>query len=323
METNLVVTDETQAVGLAGLMQSARSYIAQSKANNTLRAYSSDWTAFTTWCKSHSVTSLPASPETVALYIASSADSGLKVATIGRRLASISKAHQAAEFESPAAMRHAAVSEVWKGIKRAKGTGQTAKAPVLTADVRAMVNTLEDSLLGTRDRALLLIGFAGAFRRSELVNLIRANVEFNRDGLVVTLRRSKTDQEGEGRKIGLPFGSNPSTCPIRALQAWLEASGITEGPLFRSVTRHGKLCAALTAQSVALVVKARAGAAGLDPAKYSGHSLRAGLATSAAINGVSERSIMNQTGHKSAAMVRRYIRDGSLFRENAAAGVGL
>jgi integrase len=143
------------------------------------------------------------------------------------------------------------------------------------------------------------------------------------EGLAVTIRRSKTDQEGAGRLVGIPYGSTLETCPVRSLRAWLAASSITEGALFPSINRHGRIGLRMTAQSVALIVKRYANAAGLDPASFAGHSLRAGLATAAAMNGVSERSIMQQTGHKSAAMVRRYIRDGSLFRENAAAKVGL
>ena len=151
-----------------------------------------------------------------------------------------------------------------------------------------------------------------------------ADLTFSRDGLAVTLRRSKTDQEGQGRKIGVPYGSNPDTCPVRTLQGWLEQAAIADGPVFRAVTRHSKLrAAALSPADVARVVKKLAQRAGLDPVKYAGHSLRAGHATSAAIAGASERSIMNQTGHRSVQMVRRYIRDGSLFRENSAGKLGL
>jgi integrase len=187
-----------------------------------------------------------------------------------------------------------------------------------------MIVGLPESLLGERDRALLLVCFAGAFRRSELVSLDVADVSFTRDGLVIRLRRSKTDQEGEGRTIGIPYGSRPMTCPVRALKEWLDFSGITAGPLFRPVNRHGQVLATrLSDRGVARVVQRAAAAAGLDPTDVAGHSLRAGLATSAAAAGVSERAIMAQTGHKSLPMVRRYIRDGSLFIENAAAGVGL
>ncbi len=188
-----------------------------------------------------------------------------------------------------------------------------------------MVETLQlDTLRGRRDRALLLVGFAGAFRRSELVSLDVGDVAFNTDGLVVQLRRSKTDQEGQGRKVGLPFGSNPLTCPVRALRDWFSQGNITLGPIFRSIDRHGNLKPMrLTDQSVALIVKRSAKTAGLDWERYAGHSLRAGLATAAAMADVSERSIMEQTGHKSLPVVRRYIRDGSLFRRNAATAVGL
>jgi integrase len=187
-----------------------------------------------------------------------------------------------------------------------------------------MLATLPDGLAGTRDRALLLTGFAGAFRRSELVGLDRADLEFNARGLVITLRRSKTDQEGHGRKVALPYGSTFETCPVRSMQAWLEESGITDGPLFRKINRHGQLhLARLCGSAVALTVKRSVRAAGLDPSKYSGHSLRSGFATAAAIAGASERAIMNQTGHQSSKMVRRYIRDGNLFRDNAAAKLGL
>jgi integrase len=183
---------------------------------------------------------------------------------------------------------------------------------------------LPDGLIGSRDRTLLLIGFAGAFRRSELVALNRDAVEITGDGLVITIKRSKTDQEGAGRKIGLPYAAHKETCPVRSLQEWLERSAITDGPLLRPINRHGHMAEGrLSSAAVGEIVKRHATAVGLDPTKFSGHSLRSGLATSAAAAGASERSIMAQTGHRSVNMVRRYIRDGSLFRENAAAVVGL
>jgi integrase len=170
----------------------------------------------------------------------------------------------------------------------------------------------------------VLLGFAGAFRRSELVGLDVEDCSFGKDGLTVTLRRSKTDQDGAGRKIGIPYGSNPETCPVRTFQAWIEQAGIAGGPLFRSINRHGQVQPGrLSGIDVARIVKKLAERAGLDAAKYAGHSLRAGHATAAAISGASERSIMNQTGHRSVQMVRRYIRDGSLFRENSAGKLGL
>jgi len=257
----------------------------------------------------------------VAFYITDLATERIP-GTLARRLSAISQAHQIAGVESPT--QSAKVRLVMAGIRRTKGTAPTAKTPVLVSDLRRMTVHVSKNLLGVRDRALLLVGFCGAFRRSELVALDRADVEFTREGLVVNMRRSKTDQEGERRKIGIPYGSNPETCPIRSLQDWLERSGITEGPLFRPINRYGKMAAIrLSAAAVAEIVKRYAGAVGMDATEFAGHSLRSGLATSAAMAGASERSIMNQTGHRSVNTVRRYIRDGSLFRENAAAVLGL
>jgi integrase len=196
--------------------------------------------------------------------------------------------------------------------------------PLTVPELRTMLQGLGSEPAGCRDRALLLLGFAGALRRNELVGLDVADITEGIDGLTVRLRRSKTDQEGAGRTLGIPFGSNPVTCPVRAWRTWLEVSGITEGPAFRPVDRHGHIGSTrLSAQAVALVLKRHAARAGLDPDEMAGHSLRAGLATSAAAAGVPERVIAEQTGHKGTAMLRRYIREGSLFRENAAGAVGL
>jgi len=302
-------------------LDQAREFARQSKAENTLRGYRSDWREFCGWCDSHGVNPLPALPETVASYIAECAGR-LKVGSIQRRLNAIAEAHKAVGLESPT--HHAMVVNTMKGIRRKLGTASAQKAPALTDDIRAMIEATDAGMIGLRDRALVLLGFAGAFRRSELVALGLEDCTFDKDGLTVILRRSKTDQEGVGRKIGIPYGSNPETCPVRTCQAWIEQGGIAAGPLFRSINRHGKLqLGRLSGIDVCRVVKKLAKRAGLDPAKYGGHSLRAGHATSAAIAGASERSIMKQTGHKSVQMVRRYIRDGSLFRENSAGKLGL
>jgi site-specific recombinase XerD len=302
-------------------LERAREFARQSKAENTLRGYRGDWKHFCGWCETRNLRPLPASPETVAGYIAECAGH-LKVGSIQRRLNAIAEAHKAVGLESPTST--GMVRNTIKGIRRTMGTAAVQKAAALTEDIRAMVSATDSGLIGTRDRAMILLGFAGAFRRSELVGLDVADCEFGKDGLTITLRRSKTDQDGQGRKIGIPYGSNPETCPVRTVQGWMEQSAITTGPLFRSITRHGRLGPGrLSGIDIARVVKKLALRAGLDAAKYAGHSLRAGHATSAAITGASERSIMNQTGHRSVQMVRRYIRDGSLFRENSAGKLGL
>jgi site-specific recombinase XerD len=299
----------------------AREFARQSKADNTLRGYRSDWRDFCAWCERNRQCPLPASPESVAAYIAECAER-LKVGSIQRRLNAIAEAHKAVGADSPTSS--GMVRNTLKGIRRTLGTATVQKAPALTADIRAMVDITNAGLIGLRDRALVLLGFAGAFRRAELVALDVSDLTFNRDGLTVSLRRSKTDQEGQGRRVGIPYGSNPDTCPVRTVQAWLEETGITDESVFRSLNRHGKVqLGRLSPIDVARVVKKLAQRAGLDPAKYAGHSLRAGHATSAAASGASERSIMNQTGHRSVQMVRRYIREGSLFRENSAGKLGL
>jgi site-specific recombinase XerD len=317
-----VATDHSTELG--PVLDKAARYVAASKAANTLRAYRGDWKRFCAWCAAQGFPTLPAAPQTVALYVA---DLGgvAKPSTITRALAAIAKAHQAAGHESPCAMRHAAVKEVLAGIKRTHGTAQAGKAALLIEHLRGLLGAVPlDSLIGKRDASLLLLGFAGAFRRSELVALTVQDLEFCDDGLKVTLRRGKTDQEAHGRTLGVPYGSSPNLCPVRSLRRWLEAAGITEGPLFRNVTRHGHLGEhALSGQVVRTVVQKYCRDAGIEEAQFSAHSLRSGFVTQSTIGGASERSIMNQTGHKSPAMVRRYTRDLNLFRDNAATRLGL
>lgn len=316
-----LVTRPNASAELVALVEAARDYIDASKAPATLRRYASDWAHFTAWCRAHGLEHLPAAPETVALYLADLAGV-LATGTIGIRLSSIRAAHEQAGHTSPTTSP--VVRDTWAGIRRTFGTAQHGKAPARTQEIRAMVATLGDGPGGIRDRALLLIGFAAALRRSELVALDVDDVTEREDGLVVTLRRSKTDQEGAGAELGVPFGSDPTTCPVRALRRWYEASGIEAGPIFRPVTRHGVIGEArLTDRSVALVVKRTAERAGLDPVQFAGHSLRAGLITSAAEAGVQERHIMAQSRHKSVPVMRRYIRGATLFQDNAAAAVGL
>jgi len=302
-------------------LDQVREFIRASKAESTLRGYKSDWRHFCQWCERRSIDVSPASPETVASYIAECSEH-LKVGSIQRRLNAIAEAHKAMGLDSPTAS--GMVRNTLKGIKRTIGTATAQKTAALTDDIRAMLETTDAGLLGLRDRALILLGFAGAFRRSELVGLDVKDCGFGKDGLTVMLRRSKTDQDCQGRKIGIPYGSNPETCPVRVLQTWLEQAVLSSGPLFRSINRHGRMqTSGLSPADVARIVKKLAERAGLDAARYAGHSLRAGHATSAAAAGASERSIMNQTGHRSVQMVRRYIRDGSLFRENSGGKLGL
>ena len=303
------------------LPEQVRDFIRASKAQSTLRGYQSDWRDFCAWAERQGLSPIPAAPESVAAYIAECAGR-LKVGSIQRRLNAIAEAHKAVGLESPT--HSALVANTMKGIRRTKGTAPVQKAPALTADIRAMIDATDAGIIGSRDRALILLGFAGAFRRSELVGLDVADCVFGKDGLTVTLRRSKTDQEAVGRKVGIPYGANPETCPVRTMQSWVEQAAIASGPLFRSINRHAQVGPGrLSGIDVARIVKKLVRRSGLDPAKYAGHSLRAGHATTAAIGGASERSIMAQTGHRSVQMVRRYIRDGSLFRENSGGKLGL
>src|ERR1043166_7651667 len=309
---------------LSVYQEQARVYIQSAKAPATLRSYRSNWQSFTDWCEDHHLVSLPATPETVALYLAALAQSFnqfgelLSVATLEQRLKAISQIHQAASHESPT--RSMQVRLVMQGIRRSKGTAQQGKAPTVVDEVRQMVTASRDknsnSLSGFRDRALLLVGFATAMRRSELVALNVEDLEWATQGVVVLIRRSKTDQIGEGRKVAVPFGTNPDTCPVRALKAWLNAAVIASGAIFRQVTQHGGLLGRLTDQSVALIVKRYAELAGLDPKRYAGHSLRAGCVTSAVRAGAPEHLIMRQTGHTSVVTLRRYIREADLFGNN-------
>jgi site-specific recombinase XerD len=310
-----------QVADLAEIAADARDYLAASRAENTTRVYRTGWKQFTAWCDEHGVRALPAGADTVACYVADLAKTA-KPATIDLRLAAISAAHRAAGHDTPT--KQEAVRLVRRGVRRTLGTAQRQVRPVTVPELRTMLEGLGTDPAGCRDRALLVLGFAGALRRSELVGLDVGDVIEGTDGLTLHLRRSKTDQEGAGRTLGIPFGSNPATCPVRAWRAWLEVSGITEGAAFRALDRHGRLGPTrLSGQAVALVLKRHAARVGLDPSEVAGHSLRAGLATSAAAVGVPERVIANQTGHKGTAMLRRYVREGSLFRENAASAVGL
>ena len=287
--------------------------VAVSVSENTRRAYASDLAHFAGWSGS-----VPASPALVASYLAAHADE-LSVATLVRRVATISKAHEARGAPNPC--RSEIVRATLRGIKRTRGTAQQQAKPLVRDDLMLVLDRLGGTPKEARDRALLLIGFAGGFRRSELVGLDRADVEHVRQGLVVTLRFSKTDQEGAGRRVGIPHGRTRH-CPVTALDAWLAVSGISDGPIFRPLDRHGHIHPErLSGEAVSLVLRERVAAAGINPTGFSGHSLRAGFATSAAQAGVSTLKIRAQTGHASDAMLARYVREGELFSGNAAGAV--
>jgi integrase len=307
---------------LAALDERVTDFIVASKAPATLRAYRSDWAAFTSWCDKRSLASLPAAPDTVARYLTGLAGVNA-IATLQRRLTSISQAHQSAGYESPT--RASVVRTTWRGIRRTFGVAPARKAPLRAADVRALVATLDlDTMGGLRDRALLVVGFAGAFRRSELVALDVEDVEWTDDGLLVTIRRSKTDQEGQGASIGLPYGSDPATCPVRTLRTWLGTAGIDAGSVFRHVDRHGRILARMSGRAAAERVKRACTAAGLDARRYGGHSLRVGLITSAIEGGATEHRTMQHSRHKSVHVFRTYVRDLNLLDgHNPVARVGL
>ncbi|MBK9945537.1 MAG: tyrosine-type recombinase/integrase [Kouleothrix sp.] len=302
-------------------------YAASASAPNTRRAYRADWTAFTAWCEQQGCAHLPAQPATVANYLAACADGDadhppLAVATLERRLVAIARAHELAGHPSPS--KDEWVRTVLKGIRRKRRAAQRRVAPIGVTVLRQALAALPETLLGMRDRALLLIGFCGALRRSELVGLDVSDLQVVPEGLILTLRRSKTDQEGEGILKGIPLGANAPTCPVRAAQAWLKAAGIKEGPLFRPIDRHGTVRSKrLNGSDIAVIVKRSVAAAGFDSDLYSGHSLRAGLATAAAGAGAPTYTIRRQTGHKTDRMLEIYIREGSLFRDNVVSLLGL
>lgn len=319
----VIDTDGREVGELSEIEQEALDYAYRSRAHNTIRAYRADWADFSDWCRNNQRTPVPAEPETVALYLTYLASrSKRRTTTIARRLVTISEVHRSKGLETP--VKHSAVRAVWDGIKRSFGFTPRGKEPTLLEDIQQMLAALPATLLGVRDRALILIGFAGAMRRSELVRLDITDVRSSPQGLTITIRFSKTDQEGRGRTVGIPFGENLDTCPVRAYQEWIEQGSITHGPLFRAVNRYGVVSPRrLSDKTVARVVKRSLTLASRDSTNYSGHSLRAGLATQAAMCGVPERAIQDQTGHRNLMMLRRYIRAGNLFLENAAGKIGL
>jgi site-specific recombinase XerD len=311
----------TNTNNILDLEKAARHYARAALSENSKRAYASDWADFEYWCKRTKRKPLPATPDTVALYLTKMADH-LKTSSLRRRLTALRKAHELSKFPSPT--KDEKVKMVVRGILRTKGEAQKHASPTLLKDIQKMMEAIPDSTKGIRDKALLLLGFAGGFRRSELVALDFEDMALTEDGLIIKIKKSKTDQTGRGRKIGISFGSNKDTCPITALLNWLEVSKIRESALFRPINQWGQLAPTrLTDQSVRLILIESLKLASISVKGFSGHSLRAGFATVAAINGASEREIQKTTGHMNLEVLRRYIRDGEMFRENASKKLGL
>ena len=292
-----------------GGAENTSEYIRASLSENTRRAYQFDLACFFDWGGL-----LPASPDVVARYLADKADE-LAPATLSRRIATLGRAHVANGWENPCLSE--LVRSTLRGIKRVKGTNQKQAKPLLREDLFLVLDALADGIIDHRDRALLLIGWAGGFRASELVGLRLEDVEHVREGLILHLRKSKTDQLSKGRKLGIPLGRTRH-CPVSALLKWIDVLAVDEGPLFRPVDRHGRIGSRiLRGDAVSSVLRARMEAAGLNADGFSGHSLRSGLVTSAISQGISSYKIRAQTGHASDAMLDRYIRDQEIFAGNA------
>ncbi|WP_420722500.1 site-specific integrase [Hwanghaeella sp. LZ110] len=286
-----------------------KDYIQASISANTVRAYRSDMEHFLSWGGT-----VPAEPGTVAEYLASQAGH-LAVSTLRRRVAAISAIHEAKGLPNPTNTK--LIKATLRGIQRAHGVPQNQVSPLLVEDLTHIICLMGNDVKSLRNKALLLIGFAGGLRRSELVALDRDDIEVARQGIIVTIRRSKTDQLGEGRRIGIPNARGPH-CPALSLEKWLQRIPDSPGPIFRPVTKAGQIRdTRLSTEAIAKIVKGAVTLIGLDSASYSGHSLRAGLATSAAMHGVSTIAIRRQTGHASDSMLARYVRSGELFMNNA------
>ena len=291
-----------------------------SKANNTVRAYKSDFNDFRLFCAKNGFESLPSDPKIVSLYLTYLSTKEVKMSTLKRRLVSIGVIHKLKGHYLDT--KHPSIIENIMGIKRRKGSIQIGKKPLLINYLKKIINVIDDSknekIKILRDRSIILIGFSGGFRRNEIVSLDYEDLDFVEEGLKINLRRSKTDQFGEGTVKGLPYFDNSKYCPVVSTRKWIEISKINSGALFRRFIKGSKLSEnRLTDQSVALLIKDYLKLAGIDSRNYSGHSLRSGFATSTAASGAEERSIMSMTGHKSSEMVRRYIKEANLFKNNA------
>jgi site-specific recombinase XerD len=316
-------------------------FASKAQAENTTRAYAADLEDFRHWCDRMEREWMPATPETVGLYLGARAEE-LSLATLERRLAAIASVHKEEGHSSPASVAEGPLRKIWKGIAREKTRRQDGAPPLLVEDLRSIVEHLPRystesdgptgklTLTALRDRALLLVGWAGALRRSEIVALTTGDVEFvEGEGVNIYVRKAKADQEGEGLVKGLPYGSNKETCPVTALRQWLQAAeaetqGPFEGDIFRRFYRGESIGeSAMTAQHVSTVLKRHAESAGLDPEEYSAHSLRAGFITQAIRAGKPERRVKEHSGHSSWETFNRYVETAGTFQDNPAENIGL
>jgi site-specific recombinase XerD len=299
-------------------VEAARGFIAQQIAPATLKAYRTDARLFAEWCAERGVPALPASSETVATYLSAIATEGAKFSTVRRRVAALKFAHETDDRESPTSSR--LVRATLAGIRRTIGVAQVKKAPATAGRLVEMIRLCPTTLPGMRDRAMLLLGFAGAFRRSELVALRVEDLQEAAGGLRVTIRRSKTDQDGAGQEIAVARGD--VHCPVLAVKAWMQAADITEGYVFRPFARNGRVLERpLSDRAVANLVKAYAGRAGLHADDFSGHSLRAGAVTTAAESGAPLLKMAELSRHKSLEVLKGYVRSADLFKNHALGGV--
>jgi len=290
-----------------------------SKADNTIRAYKSDFKDFNIFCFKNGFKALPAEPKIVSLYMTYLSSKNNKISTLKRRLVSIGVIHKLKGLYLDT--KHPSIIENILGIKRRKGSFQRAKKPLLINNLKQVINIIDeqskDDIKKFRDRSIILIGFSGGFRRNEIVSLDYDDLEFVQEGLKINLKKTKTDQFGEGTVKALPYFNNNQYCPVKSIKKWLEISKIDSGSLFRRFSKGSKLTEhRLTDQTVALLIKEYLELAGIESKNYSGHSLRSGFATSAAESGAGERSIMAMTGHKTTQMLRRYIKEANLFKNN-------
>ena len=311
---NELVTD------LKALHEETLNNLKSSKAINTIRAYKSDFKDFGAFCAKHSFKALPTEPKIVALYLTYLSGKDAKMSTLRRRLVSIGMMHKLKGYYLD--NKHPVIIENLMGIKRTKGSIQRGKKPILLNQLKAIINVINqekiEEIKKIRDKAIILVGFGGGFRRTELISIDHEDLEFVTEGVKITIKRSKTDQFGEGMTKGLPYFANETYCPVSHLKKWIEISNIKDGAIFRRFVKGSLLTSSrLTDQSVVLLIKRYLELAGIENKNYSGHSLRSGFATVSAESGADERSIMAMTGHKTTQMVRRYIKEANLFKNNA------